>query len=101
MAEGEAVAVKPPTDVESTCKHVDQLYEDNEWRKTLEYLQQFSDTEDPELLWRLIRVNYRLGKQGTSDQREAKKFAEAALQHSEKALALHANDFQCIKVWLF
>ena len=99
MAEDEAAAVKPPTDVESICKHVDQLYKENKWREALDYLQQFSDTEDSELLWRLIRLNNRIGRQGTSDRNEAKKFAEAANHFSEKALALHESNFQCIKVW--
>ena len=99
MAEDETATVKPPTDVESICKHADQLFTDNKWREALDYLQQFSDTEDSELLWRLIRMNYRIGKK-SSNRIEAKKFAEIATKLSEKAMALHENDFQCIKVWL-
>ena len=99
MAEDETATVKPPTDVESICKHADQLFTDNKWREALDYLQQFSDTEDSELLWRLIRMNYRIGKK-SSNRIEAKKFAEIATKLSDKAMALHENDFHCIKVWL-
>ncbi len=46
--------------VQVTIQHVDNLYDSNKWREALTYLEQHRDTADPELLWRLARLCYKV-----------------------------------------
>ena len=46
--------------VETVISHVDKLYDSNKMREAMEYLEKYSETTDPELLWRLARVCYKV-----------------------------------------
>lgn len=39
---------------------VDKLYAENKMREALEYLERFAETDEPELLWRLARLCYKV-----------------------------------------
>lgn len=38
----------------------DQLYDSNRWREALTYLEQYADSTDVEVLWRLARLCYKV-----------------------------------------
>ena len=82
---------------DSTVQHADKLYDEHKFREVLDYLTQYSDTQDQELLWRLIRAYYRVGQQ-SSDQQENKRLADEATKLSERALAINSEHFFCQKV---
>lgn len=46
--------------VETIISHVDNLYDSNKMREAMEYLEKYNETTDPELLWRLARVYYKV-----------------------------------------
>lgn len=77
----------------------DRLQNSNKWRDAYEYLKPYSDTtEDPELLWRLIRSYYRIGKHLARDKQEKAAVADKGLEISERALAKDSNHFNIQKV---
>lgn len=81
-------------------QHADKLYADNKWHEALEYLEQHADTENPDLLWRLMRINYRVGKHMTADRKVAEQIAAHAMELSERALKINDKHFLCQKVLL-
>ncbi len=46
--------------IQLVIQQVDSLYDSNKWRDALSYLEHHRDTSDPELLWRLARLCYKV-----------------------------------------
>ena len=77
----------------------DRLQSSNKWRDAYEYLKPYSDTtEDPELLWRLLRSYYRIGKHLARDHQERDAVAEKGLEILKRALDKDSNHFNIQKV---
>lgn len=38
----------------------DQLYDSNQWKEALAYLEQYADSRNAEVLWRLARLCYKV-----------------------------------------
>ena len=79
-------------------QHADKLYEDRKWHEALEYLEQYGETEELDLLWRLMRINYRVGKHITPDRKAAERMAARGMELSERALKISDKHFLCQKV---
>jgi len=86
--------------VSTIGQHADKLYADNKWHEALEYLEHHADTENPDLLWRLMRINYRVGKHMTADRKVAEQMAAHAMELSDRALRINDKHFLCQKVLL-
>lgn len=86
-------------EVADIVAEADKLQSSNKWRDAYEYLKPYSDTaEDPELLWRLLRSCYRIGKYLARDKQERDAVAEKGLEIMERALAKDSNHFNIQKV---
>jgi len=46
--------------LQASIQHADALYEENQLTEALNYLEHFNDSEDPEVLWRLARICYKV-----------------------------------------
>ena len=85
-------------DVQAIVQHADKLYEERKWHEALEYLEQYADTKELDLLWRLMRINYRVGKHITADRKVAERMAARGMELSERALKISDKHFLCQKV---
>lgn len=91
------------SDQAAVLKYSDQLYYDRNWKELLDYLRStYEATNDPEVLWRLLRCSYRLGKQTlqAGDSKEAERIADMAIEQSQKGLAQHDRHYYLQKVCL-
>ena len=91
------------SDQAAVLKYSDQLYRNRNWKELLDYLQSTSgSTNDPDLLWRLVRCAYRLGKQTfqAGDPKEAERIVDMAMEHAQKGLAQHERHYYLHKVSL-
>lgn len=79
-------------------QRADKLFEDRKWHEALEYLEQYGETEELDLLWRLMRINYRVGKHITPDLKAAERMAARGMELSERALKISDKHFLCQKV---
>lgn len=84
--------------MQAIVQHADKLYEERKWHEALEYLEQYADTKELDLLWRLMRINYRVGKHITADRRAAERMAARGMELSERALKISDKHFLCQKV---
>ena len=83
----------------SIVSHVDVLYEENKWTEALEYLQQFNQLEEAEVLWRLARLCYKV----LSYSRRTGIRLPALLKdvdHGGQYLSLQAADCFPLPAWL-
>lgn len=77
----------------------DRLHYGGGWRDAYEYLKPHCDSStDPEVLWRLLRSFYRVGKFLAKDQQEIEYLAQKGHDIMERALKLHENNFHIQKV---
>lgn len=84
--------------MQAIVQHADKLYEERKWHEALEYLEQYADAKELDLLWRLMRINYRVGKHITADRRAAERMAARGMELSERALKISDKHFLCQKV---
>lgn len=78
---------------------VDQLHSTNQWRECYEYVRRFADSsEDAELLWRIVRSYYYVGKHMARDRDERDTVAKNGLEINQRALRLHDSHFALQKV---
>ena len=87
----------------------DRLNRSGEWREAYEYLKPHcDDSTDPEVLWRLLRAFYRVGKFLAKDKQEKEYIMQKGVEIMESALKLHENDFNvqkvssifhCVEIW--
>ena len=80
------------------CAQSDKLYETNKWKEDYEVLKSYADTEDSELLWRLIRSHYRVGKYLTKNKQIKDEIARIGEEIVERATRMHPNNFFIRKV---
>ena len=56
-----AMATSVDQQVDKITAEADQLYDSNRWKEALTYLEQYADSTDVEVLWRLARLCYKVG----------------------------------------
>ncbi len=77
----------------------DRLHYSNQWRDAYEYLKPHCDElTDPEILWRLLRAYYRVGKHLAKNKEEKDYISQKGLQILERAVSDNENDFNVQKV---
>ena len=91
------------SDQVAVLEYVDQLYGSQKWRELSDYLQgNLSSTAVPEieLLWRLLRCIYRLGKQllEAGSTKEAESVIDEVMKLAQEALAKEDRHFNLQKV---
>ena len=76
----------------------DRLYNHQKYKEALELLEaRAAESEDVELIWRVMRLYFRLGK-ASKNKAEADGFAEKAYALSERGLKVNENNFGIQKV---
>lgn len=86
-------------DGSSLLRQADELYSQQKYREALELLEpESAESEDAELLWRMMRLYYRLGSAAKDDQTKAGELAKKAYEISERGLEIDENSFGIQKV---
>lgn len=86
-------------DVAAVIAEVDRLQLSNKWREAYDYIKPYADAAtDPELMWRIIRAYYRVGKHLARDKQEKDEVAKKASEVSERAIKINQNSFDVQKV---
>lgn len=76
-----------------TLKQVDELYKNAKSPEALPLLKPYSQSNNAEVLWRLARLQYTIGKFFTKDQDVAKQLSVEALDAAKRAVA--ADERSC------
>jgi protein-disulfide isomerase-like protein with CxxC motif len=86
-------------EVAALCAEADKLERASKWREAYDMLKPHAGgARDPELLWRIVRAYYRMGKYLTKDKHERDLIAEEGMALSERALQIDPNNFNVQKV---
>lgn len=87
------------TDITAVTAEADRLQRNSQWREAYEYLKPYTEeARDPELLWRLIRSYYRVGKHLARNKKESEDAAKIGMELSERGLAIDDKNFELLKV---
>lgn len=62
LGSGSAMATSVEDQVDKIVSEADQLYDSNRWKEALAYLENYADSTDAEVLWRLSRLCYKVRK---------------------------------------
>ena len=85
-------------DVQDSLKKADELYNHQKFREAADLLEPLlAESEDVELIWRVMRLYFRLGK-AAKDKAEGDAFALKAYELSKKGLEINENVFGIQKV---
>ena len=84
-------------DLERIVKQADLMFENNEFEKLLEFLSPYTEYNEPKLLWRLSRANYKVAVEKNTTQQRGKELTYKAVELVEKSLALDPNSFAAHK----
>lgn len=87
-------------DTKEICAKADELQHDDKWREAYDVLKEFKDSEDAEIMWRLIRSYYRVGKFLTAGKAEKMCMAETGNATVERAVSKYPDHFEVRKVSL-
>ena len=86
-------------DSPSLLQQADELYRQQKYREALDLLEpEAAESEDTELLWRVMRLYFRLGKEAKDDEAKAGELAKKAYETSERGLKVNENSFGIQKV---
>lgn len=85
-------------DVGKITAEADNLHTSNRWRECYDYLKSYADSTDVELLWRLIRAYYFVGKHLARSKEEAKEIATKGQEIADRALGINDNHFNVHRV---
>ena len=95
--------VETPTKQDAASKVIsiaDQLYSQNEISRLYDYLLEYKDQENDEILWRLARAAVDKGKHSSDDNEKRKLYFEA-FDYIKKALVLNEKSSPVHKVNFF
>lgn len=82
----------------SLLQQADELYSQQKYREALDLLEpESAESEDTNLLWRVMRLYYRLGI-AAADETTAGELAKKAYEMSERGLKINENSFGIQKV---
>ena len=88
--------------IEDIIKRSDSLYEEEKLGEAFDLLTPFAggDTDNPELLWQLVRMYYDKSDAAT-DKKEAKRLAVKGVEISKRALELGSGNHLCwmVRYW--
>ena len=85
-------------DVQETLQKADELYDQQKFREAADLLEPLvAESEDVELIWRVMRLYFRLGK-ATKDKAEGDALALKAYELSTRGLKINENMFGIQKV---
>lgn len=82
--------------MEDILKQMEAMYAKNQLKEAYEFLLPHKDVEDANVQWKFARLCYRMGKMENSSN--PKNFAEIAMKHIDKAVAMDPNSFHAQKV---
>jgi len=86
-------------DVTQIAAEADKLEKENRWREAYNYLKEYVDSaEDPELVWRIIRAYYRVGKYLARDKQEREEVARKGEELFARALAINDKNHRLHQV---
>ena len=83
-------------DIADIIKRSGSLYEEEKLSEAFDLLTPFADgdTDNPELLWQLVRMYYDKSD-AAADKKEAKRLAGKGVEISKRALELGSGNFLC------
>ena len=76
----------------------EEIYSQNKFQEVYEYLLQFKDSENPEILWRLVRATRDRACMAGVSAEDKKKMIFEALEVSKRALQFGEDIGPCHKV---
>ena len=76
----------------------EKIYNENNFKGVYEYLYKLKDSEDPEILWRLVRAIKDRSDMKDIDKNKRKEMIMEGYDIAEKALKLGEDIFACHKV---
>lgn len=85
-------------DYKAVIETAEQLYQDYKVQELYDYLVQFKDCTNDEVLWRLARATTDKGKDST-DAEVKKSCMFEAFEYAKRALQINENNFACHKVY--
>ncbi|XP_055341982.1 regulator of microtubule dynamics protein 1-like [Paramacrobiotus metropolitanus] len=86
----------PAANLKDVCKIADTLYDKHNIEELYMLLEQFRDTDDADIQWRLARVLYEKSQAATVKE-EKKSLMYAAFDASKRAVAAGGGNFACHK----
>lgn len=81
-----------------TFKETDAMFDGGRCPEALPILRKYSQLENAEVLWRLVRACYTVGKYYTKDQAEAKRLSTEAVEFAKRAIAADERNFYAQRV---
>ncbi|XP_057291614.1 regulator of microtubule dynamics protein 1-like [Hydractinia symbiolongicarpus] len=81
----------------SEITKAEELYDQNDFKGVYEYLLQFKDSNNPELLWRLVRGTRDRAGMADVSKEEKKKMIFEAFEVAKQALELGDDNYACHK----
>ena len=76
----------------------EKIYNENDFKGVYEYLYKLKDSEDPEILWRLVRAIKDRSDMKDIDKNKRKEMIMEGYDIAEKTLKLGEGIFACHKV---
>lgn len=80
-------------------QQADVLYKEDKMREGLQLLEPHESMGEAEVLWRLARFCYKVGKFHSSEKKQSRKMAERAVKYAEDSVEADDGNFACHK-WL-
>lgn len=87
-----------PKNIQELMELSDRCSNEMKWKEGAELLSSYHDTDNPQLLWRIVRDLYRTSKYFSKDAGEAEELARNGLELAKKALSLDSTSYLCYKV---
>lgn len=79
-------------------KETDAMYYGGKSPEAIQILRRHSQTNNPEVLWRLVRACYTVGKFFIKDQAESKRLSDEAMEYAKRGIAIDEHSFSTQKV---
>lgn len=80
-------------------KETDAMYYGGKSPEAIQILRRHSQTNNPEVLWRLVRACYTVGKFFIKDQAESKRLSDEAMEYAKRGIAIDEHSFSTQK-WM-
>ncbi len=77
-----------PENIQELMEQSDRCSKEKKWKEGAELLSSYHDTDNPQLLWRIVRDLYRTSKYFSKDAGETEELARNGLELAKKALSL-------------
>ena len=84
--------------LQEMLKETDAMYYGGKSPEAIQILRKYSQSENTEVLWRLVRACYTVGKFFTKDKTESKQLSDEATGYAKRAVAIDEHNFNTQKV---